>query len=75
MKCHYCGGEMKKEKTSYSVNKLGYHLIIDDINAWICSQCGETYFEGEVIDAIQDVIESTDKGITKVKDILLTAQE
>ena len=60
MKCHFCSEEMKKGKTTYTVNRHNYHLIIDDVPAWICSQCGEVYFEETEVDAIQEMIKSVD---------------
>lgn len=73
MKCHYCGGEMKKGKTTYTINKKGYHLLLDRIPAWICSQCGEVYFEGEEVDAIQKVVENVDSGVEKLRGEKATA--
>ena len=60
MKCHFCSEEMKKGKTTYTVNRHNYHLIIDDVPAWICSQCGEVYFEETEVDAIHEMIKSVD---------------
>jgi len=34
---------------------------LDEIPAWVCSQCGEVYFEEPEVDAIQEVIPSLDK--------------
>ncbi|MCS4541258.1 MAG: YgiT-type zinc finger protein [Euryarchaeota archaeon] len=68
MKCHYCGGKMAKGKTTYSINKKGYHLLVDDIPAWICSQCKEIYFEGDAVDIIQNVIKNIDVGVAKLKE-------
>ena len=28
MQCHFCAGEMKKGKTTYTLNRMGYHLLI-----------------------------------------------
>lgn len=68
MKCYYCGGEMKKKKTTYAVNKKGYHLLVDDIPAWVCSQCNEVYFQGDAVDIIQNVIKNIDTGVAKLKE-------
>jgi len=66
MKCHFCGEEMNKGKTTYTVNKHNYHLIIDDVSKWICSQCGEVYFEEESVDVIQNMIKSIDMPSIKI---------
>lgn len=74
MKCHLCGGKMKRGRTTYTFNKRGYHLVLDDIPAWICAQCGEPYFEGEEIDAIQDVLKGLEVQISKMREATATAQ-
>ena len=66
MKCHFYGEEMKKGKTTYTVNRHNYHLIIDDVSAWICSQCKEVYFEDDSVDAIQNMIKSVDIASGKI---------
>jgi len=56
---------MVRGKTSYTLNRQGYHLVIDEVPAWICRQCGEAYFEEEEVDAIQDLIKTLDSKIVK----------
>jgi len=68
MKCYFCGGEMKKGKTTYTLNRAGYHLLIDDVPAWVCAQCSETYFEENAVDTIQYLIENLDRQVIKVRD-------
>ena len=67
MECYYCKGTMVRTKTAYTINKNGYHLVIDDVPAWICQQCGEPYFEGEQVDFIQEIVKSVDSKIVKVQ--------
>ncbi|MEW6326525.1 MAG: YgiT-type zinc finger protein [Thermodesulfobacteriota bacterium] len=52
MKCLYCGGEMEKISSTYTVDRKGYHLFLGHIPAYVCSRCGEKYFGEEEIDAI-----------------------
>lgn len=67
MECYYCKGTMIRTKTPYTVNRNGYHLVIDSVPAWICNQCGEAYFEGQEVDSIQEVIKAVDSKIVKVQ--------
>jgi YgiT-type zinc finger domain-containing protein len=71
MNCYFCGGEMKKGKTTYTINKKGYHLLIDEVQAWICKQCGEPYFEGNVVDAIQKLVGELDTRVENVREVAL----
>jgi len=61
MECFYCKGEMKKGKTSHVVNRKGYHLVLDEVPAYICQQCGEAYFDSEGIDLVQAMVCDIDK--------------
>ena len=56
---------MVRGKTNYTLSRNGYHLLIDEVPAWICQQCGEVYFEGEEVDAVQDLIKTLDSKIVK----------
>jgi len=57
---------MQKGTTSYNVNRKGYHLLLDHVSAWICDQCGESYFEAQDIHSIQEVIRTIDQQIAKL---------
>jgi YgiT-type zinc finger domain-containing protein len=63
MKYFYCQGELHKAKAVYTINRHGYHLIIDDVPAWVCDQCGEPLFEETQVDAIQQLIQKIDASI------------
>jgi YgiT-type zinc finger domain-containing protein len=60
MKCHYCKGLMKPGKVSYTINRAGYHLVIDNVPALVCQQCGEPYYDEKEVDMIQDMIKEID---------------
>lgn len=59
---------MKKGKTTYTLNRHGYHLLIDDVSAWICVQCNEVYFEENTVDTIQEMITKLDMHVNKVRE-------
>ena len=56
MECLYCKGTLVRKKVSYAATRKGYHLIIDDVPAWVCKQCGESLFDEETVDAIQEML-------------------
>ena len=67
MECYYCKGTMIRKRTAYTINRNGYHLVIDDVPAWVCQQCGEPHFEGEEVDDIQEVVKALDSRIFKTQ--------
>ena len=67
MKCLYCGGEMERRASTYTVDRKGYHLFIKEIPAYICTRCGEKYFNEEEVEAIQKMIRKVEAGIEEVR--------
>ncbi len=68
MKCIHCQGVMKKGTAPLHIDRRGCHLTLDEVPAWICSQCGEAYFEENEVNTVQDLIKAIDQ-----KSQLLTA--
>jgi len=65
-----CKGEMEKSVVAYTVDRKGYHLFIEKIPAYVCSQCGEKYVEEKEVEAIQNMIKALEE---KLQDILVAA--
>ena len=61
MKCMHCSGEMKRSTAPFHVDRHGYHLLLDTVPAWVCSQCGEAYFDEREVQAIQGAIKALDQ--------------
>jgi len=61
MKCLFCNGTMEKSTVSYTIDRRGYHLFIEKIPAYICSQCREKHFEEKEVKAIQDMVKSLEQ--------------
>jgi len=58
---------MREGVTTYTVNRDGYHLVVDDVSAWICQQCHEVHFEEAPVGAIQHPIRRMDEGVCTSK--------
>ena len=70
MKCLLCSGEMEKAMVAYTIDRKGYHLFIEEIPAYICSQCGERFFEEKEVAAIQNMIRALEE---KLQEVLVAA--
>jgi YgiT-type zinc finger domain-containing protein len=73
MECFYCKGTLVRQRVSYAARRRGYHLIIDDVPAWVCEQCGEPMFDEETVDAIQEVLRGVDTRLEQSALSLATA--
>ncbi|MCH8185121.1 MAG: YgiT-type zinc finger protein [Chloroflexi bacterium] len=61
MECIHCKGRMKRATAPFSADRDHYHVYWDAIPAWVCSQCGESYFESREVDVIQKALSALDR--------------
>ncbi len=66
MKCMYCQGEMVRGSAPFHIDRKNIHISLDNIPAWVCTQCGEVYFEEAEVSAIQGVIRAVDEQAEKL---------
>lgn len=67
MQCIYCKGRMEKATAPFSIDRKGYHVSWDAIPAWVCSQCGEAYFESREVDLIQKAVSALERETAPLK--------
>ncbi len=73
MKCLYCQGHLTRKPVSYTVTRKSYHLILDDVPAWVCEQCGEPLFDVETVDAIQSMIQAVESRLEELPPLSMAA--
>jgi YgiT-type zinc finger domain-containing protein len=61
MDCVHCKGRMVRSTAPFSIDRKGYHILWEAVPAWVCTQCGEAYFEAREVEAIQRALESLDR--------------
>jgi len=61
MKCIHCQGKLERGRAPFHVTRKGYHLTLENLPAWICAQCGETYFDEQQSAAIQETLQKLDE--------------
>jgi YgiT-type zinc finger domain-containing protein len=59
--CIYCGGEVT-EKFVQKVCSRGGRLIavIDEVPAGVCTQCGERFYQSDVLERIEAILANID---------------
>jgi YgiT-type zinc finger domain-containing protein len=60
MDCFHCKGQMVKGGAPFSIDRNGYHISWESIPAWVCAQCGETFFEENEMNHIQRALDKID---------------
>lgn len=56
MKCDLCHGEYRKKQITRSYNRRGSTVVIDDIPALVCDQCGDVLLKETTVRAIQELL-------------------
>jgi len=56
----YCKGKMVEMTPPFSIDRNGYPIHRHMLRAWVCTQCGEAYFEKEEGDKIRKVLRAID---------------
>ena len=61
MECLYCKGRMVRAAAPFSIDRKGYHIVWEAIPAWVCTQCGEPFFEAGEVESIQRALVAVDR--------------
>jgi YgiT-type zinc finger domain-containing protein len=61
MKCLCCQGEMVRGAAPLHIDRKDVHVSLGNVPAWVCTQCGEAYFEEAEVDAVQDIVRAVDE--------------
>jgi YgiT-type zinc finger domain-containing protein len=54
--CAVCGGKLRQRLTTYTQEYDSRLVVVENVPAWVCDQCGETYFDPEVVEQVQALI-------------------
>ncbi len=67
MKCAICGGNLRKEAAKLELWVDGKLIVIEDVPATVCENCGEKYFSAKVSKQIDKLIESDTEAKRKLE--------
>lgn len=57
-KCPLCAGEKKSGTTTYSVDLKFGVVVVRDVPAKVCSQCGEEWIEQKVAKELERIVQN-----------------
>jgi YgiT-type zinc finger domain-containing protein len=58
MICEFCGSQTIKKKVKRQHWLHGKLYIVENVEAEVCSECGERYFHASILDEIDRVLEA-----------------
>ena len=68
--CSLCGGEMEEKEVEVIKRAEGKVVVIKEVPAGVCKQCGERYYLIETIEHINDVLREVSEKKVKLQKIL-----
>jgi YgiT-type zinc finger domain-containing protein len=60
MDCPICGGTIKAGTAPRHITRRKYHLILDDVPALVCTQCGASFFDSKIVGFMDETIHALD---------------
>ena len=54
--CSFCSGELEERLVQHEYRWEGELFIYEDVPARVCRQCGERYFDAEVVKAMERAV-------------------
>ncbi|MEK7830526.1 MAG: YgiT-type zinc finger protein [Acidobacteriota bacterium] len=54
--CEYCNGEIHEKTVALSRKARGKYLLIENVPAGVCSECGTRYYTANVLKTITETI-------------------
>jgi len=64
--CSFCGGEVTEQLVTVVRFYKGRIIIIENVPAGVCRQCGERYYRGAVVEEMERLMESSSKATRQV---------
>jgi YgiT-type zinc finger domain-containing protein len=61
-KCDLCNGELREGKTEFVARVRDKVVVIKDVPAYICEECGEAYFTPEISRKIDRIMREFHEG-------------
>jgi YgiT-type zinc finger domain-containing protein len=53
--CEFCSGEIEHRVVRARFHFKGQTVYVDNVPAWVCVRCGETYFDAPVYKRLEDI--------------------
>lgn len=54
--CFSCQGDIEEREITYTTQYGGRVVVVDNVPALVCRQCGEPSFRPEVVEKLQQIV-------------------
>jgi YgiT-type zinc finger domain-containing protein len=54
--CEHCGGSIEEQSVTVHRKRSGHYIIVEDVPAGVCRQCGSRFFSANVLKTVEETI-------------------
>ena len=65
-RCEYCDGRIVEKKVDLSRKVKGKHILIQNVPAGVCTECGRRYYAANVLETVEETIGGRRKAMREV---------
>ena len=66
MRCFFCKGDLADSTTSHVVTCQNRIIIVKNVPCTRCTQCGETFFDEDVADRLEQIVKGLRAAVTEI---------
>lgn len=66
MKCFFCKGELSDSTTTHVVTFDDCIIIVKNVPCERCNQCGETFFNDDVAERLEHIVNGLRTAVTEI---------
>jgi YgiT-type zinc finger domain-containing protein len=59
--CEFCEGTVEQQQVRARFHFHGETIYVDHVPAWVCTRCGEQYFDAPVYKRLEDIARQRDR--------------
>ena len=58
--CHFCAGQVSAQNVDVMRQWKGRYILIENVPAHVCTQCGERYYDASVAEAMDEIMRASE---------------
>ncbi len=71
--CPICGGAFKKGTTTFTVDYQSGVVVVRNVSALVCDQCGETWIDDETAGKLEAIVNKAKKENNEIQVVQMAA--
>ena len=60
-RCEFCEGNIEEKQVLARVRYRGQTIYVENVPAWVCSKCGEQYFDAPVYKRLEEIVHQRER--------------